>query len=140
MEDIGIMLWKQIEKLFKSELEKNAYIKAFNKAVEEGKATAEHVSLYASKLGEIASQVLVTVLTEENLPDGKLYWNIAKKTIEPLLRRCYDMVNSAASTVQKRLDSEKGIGLNPVNGEWPEERVRALIQRIVDESLRKYDG
>ena len=137
MLDVSIELWNEIEKSFNSQLKRNKYIRAFNLKLKDGKATPGDVSAYSSELGEIASDVILKILTEDKLPDGKLYWNIANKTIKPLIKLCYDMSNAAAIEVQQKIDKENGINLIPVKGEWPEERVLALIQKIVDISLRE---
>lgn len=130
MEDIAPKLQEQILTEFKRRTAMNFKIKAFNKKLEQKKATQKDAYIYTVELGKIASSVLKEILTEDNLPNGTMFWNIAERTVKPLLEEVHKRVNEAASDVQKLEDSKQKIGLIPVNGEWPEKRVHALIQKM----------
>ena len=41
------------------------------------------------------------------------------------------MVNDAASEIQKQIDSTRNVHLNPVRAEFPEERIRALLNGLM---------
>lgn len=69
---------------------------------------------------------------KESLPDGKLYWNIADRTIRPLLTEVHRRVNDAAAAVLAAENKRNGIGLKPMRGPWPENRVKDLIDKIVE--------
>ena len=71
-------------------------------------------------------------LKKESLPDGKLYWNIADRTIRPLLTEVHRRVNDAAAAVLAAENKRNGIGLKPMRGPWPENRVKDLIDKIVE--------
>jgi hypothetical protein len=51
------------------------------------------------------------VLIAENLPDGKLYWNIAERTILPQLEKDHELVLEAGRTVQKTINDGYGYGV-----------------------------
>ena len=72
------------------------------------------------------------VLSEDALPNGKLYWNIAQRTIIPLLKEAYVMVMEAAEAVQKREDADLGINIKPIRPDFPEERIRGLIDKLIE--------
>ena len=132
MTDIVPELYKAIESSFNSRMATDPLIRSFNKRLEDGKATSEDVSEYAGRVGECASAALIANLKEENLPDGKLYWNIAERTIRPIFVKAHELINDAAAKVQTIEDEKLGLHLKPIKADFPEERVHAIISRLVD--------
>ena len=57
---------------------------------------------YAELLGEVLSESFKDVLTPDALPDGKMYYNIANRTVKPLLRENFNNVNQIARSVNAR--------------------------------------
>ena len=104
MEDIAPKLYEKIEKAFTGKVNRDMDIRAFKEKLRNSQAKPEDVSLYARALGECASAALIENIRQDELPDGKLYWNIAERTIKPLLERVHSMVNDAASEIQKQID------------------------------------
>lgn len=133
MTDIVPELYEQIEKDFLARVRTAPDIRVFMKKLEAGKAAPNEVSQYAGRLGDCASAALISGLREENLSDGRLYWNIAQRTVRPILQLVHKMVNDAAIQVQMIEDKKIGIGLKPIRADFPEERVNSLIRRMVDE-------
>lgn len=131
MEDVAPKLYEQIHKSFIGKTKRNIDIRSFSSKLKEGRAEPEDVSLYARALGECASEALVENIKQDELPDGKLYWNIAERTITPLLEEVHKMVNDAAADIQKRIDETRNIHMNPVRAEFPEERIRALLNGLM---------
>ena len=132
MTDIVPELMKKIQMDFDSKIEKNAKIKAFVKKLESETATGEDVSKYAAELGSIASDVLAGNLTEDILPNGRMYYNIADRTIKPLLQQIFDMVMDAAKTQQAYEDKKAGIGMKAAVPEFPEDRIHDLLIKFAD--------
>lgn len=131
MEDVAPKLYEKIYKSFISKTKRDMDIRAFNVKLSKDQAKPEDVSLYARALGECASAALIENIRQDELPDGKLYWNIAERTITPLLEEVHKMVNDAAIEVQKKIDEARNIHLNPVRVAFPEERVRALLNGLM---------
>ena len=137
MDDIVPKLNEAIERSFKKGIENNEWIQAFLTKVETGKnVQTQDVSTYARELGQEASKALIKGLQPTKLPGGKLYFNIAQRTIEPLIRKVYAEVNAVASQVQTLEDQKIGIGLKAVKAEYPEQRVNAIISKLVDEAMK----
>jgi len=61
--------------------------------LEENKANYLDANQYAIEIGEILSKVLGAYLSNESLPDGKMYYNIAQRLLEDVLGRNYDLVS-----------------------------------------------
>lgn len=135
MEDIAPKLYSDIIKEFERRTNSDGFIKSFREKIDNKTAKAEQVSVYARKLGECGSEALCKYLTEDNLPDGKLYWNIAERTIKPLAEEIHKLVNEAAVATQLIDDEKSGIGLKPRVPAFPEKRFNALINKVVNMSL-----
>lgn len=130
--DIAPELYEKIEKEFEKRLNADKDIQSFLKKKKEKKATSEEVSLYAANLGKCASKALISNLTEENLPNGRLYWNIAERTIIPLLKKVHGMVNDAAIEVDGYEDERNGIHIIGQRTEFPVYRARDLVNKMVE--------
>ena len=129
-EDIAPKLYEQLHWEFEQNMQRSIRIQSFLKKGE--RASQKEVSLYSAELGKCASDALSNVLSENNLPNGKLYWNIAQRTIVPLLEEIHEMVMDAAEAVQKREDKEIGINLKPIRPEFPKERIEGLINKLIE--------
>ena len=129
--DIVPALYEHIENDFNSHMEKDAVVRSFLHKMETGTATQEDVAAYAERLGACASKALTGNLTESTLPNGRLYWNIATRTILPLLQKVHVMVTDAARQVQQQEDKKQQIGILPVIPEFPSDRVHDLIEKLM---------
>lgn len=135
MNDVAPKLYSKILKDFEQRINGDGFIQSFQRKIENKTASAEQVSTYARRLGEHGSEALCKYLTEDNLPDGKLYWNIAERTIRPIAEEIHKLVNEAAVATQLIDDEKSGIGLKPKVPAFPEERFNALINKVVNMSL-----
>ncbi len=135
--DIVPQLYKKIQSEFEKNMKASRLIKDFRSRE---KHSAKEVSLYSAELGKCVSRALADCLAEENLPDGKLYWNIAQRTIVPLFRTAYEMVMEAAEEMQRQQDEELGIHIKPIRPEFPEERIRGLINKLMEYQEEEADG
>lgn len=138
--DIVPELYEKIHNDFEKQVNSSTKNKTFRSRLEKKNADARGVSLYAEELGKCAAYALTRNLTQENLPDGKLYWNIAERTIQPLLEECHKMVMAAASEVQRQEDEEEGINLKPIEPDFPIYRVRDFMNKLVTLVEEDTDG
>lgn len=129
--DIVPELYDRIHADFERKINSNKKIKTFRSRLEKKTADAKGVSLYAAELGVCAAYALTQNLTEENLPDGKLYWNILERTVEPMLEEVQKEVLDAADRVQRIEDEKQGINLNPIRPEYPKNRIRDFMNKLI---------
>ncbi len=87
----------------------------------------EDTSIYARRMGELLRKSIESTTKPDDLPGEKMYFNIARSILEPLLRGNYDDINAICAEVQSALDAKKGIGLKPQKADFPAERIRAAI-------------
>lgn len=135
MVDVVPELNRSIERDFKNNVMKDRRISTISKRIRDGTATQKDGHDYAERLGEDLSRALVGNLTPERLPDGRLYYNIAKRTVVPSLENNYELTNEVASDIQAALDLKAGIGLNSSKADFPTERIQGLIDKMTADNI-----
>ena len=139
MADIAPELYEKIKESFEDNAKSDKKLNSLLEKLANGKATQEDISTYAEHIGSASSKALLEHMTADNLPDGRIYWNIAERTIKPSLKANYDKVNDYATQVLGVLDKADNIGLKAVQGEYPSERIKAIEDAacMVDKTLEE---
>ncbi len=125
-------LLDQILAEYEKQIEGNQFISSFLKRLEKETAKDSDVSLYGNELGECAAKAFLKYIAPENLPDGKLYWNIAERVINTLLTDVYSRVNDAADSVQKVNDERDNIHIKPQHEPYPAAQIRRLVDKAIE--------
>lgn len=133
--DVVPELLSEIETAFKSRNMTDRALARVSKRIRDGTATQVDGHAYAERLGKNASGALQEVLTAENLPDGKLYYNIATRTVIPTLENNQALINEAAAEIQKSIDAKNKIHLNSIKPVFPVERINGLIDKMTAEDI-----
>lgn len=130
--DIVPELYKQIQKAYNRNLTNNQKVRACEKKLEKGMLGFSDLTAYAGAVGDCAGKALLEGLSEENLPEGMLYWNIAERTIGELLRDVFKKVTDAAKQVQNADDDKTGIAFTAYVPDFPERRVKDLQDALIE--------
>lgn len=138
--DVVPVLNEKIQTSFQSNMMRDRRIAQISKRIRDGTATFVDGHDYAERLGESLSKALISNLNEENLPDGRLYYNIAKRTVTPALQNNYELTNEAAEQIQSTIDSRLGIGLKSIKADFPESRIKGLINKMTTEGISLEDA
>ncbi len=93
------------------------------------------VSDYSARVGRYLAEAIAANVTEDALPGGRLYYNIAESILEPSLRTNYELVNDTAAEVQRLLDERQGLRIKPARADYPEERVQTVIGAASEEGI-----
>jgi hypothetical protein len=134
VEDIVPSLLEKIEKDFRAKVDAdNEMSRLFTKFADD-KGTLHDVSLYARRLGDLLSMTLQENLTEDVLPDGKMYYNIADRILNPMMRQNFNLTMEQATIIQKMIDAKSGIGLEPISADFPESRVKQIIDSLTEDT------
>ena len=129
--DIVPELYEKIQRSYKRLVALDPWIRAFNKRKEKGAIVQDEVLEYANRLGLCAEKALGAFLVDKNLPDGRIYYNIAKRTIEPLMRLIYEDVTSSEEIALKTMYKKQRIGIKPVRVPFNEEYMDGIIWELV---------
>ena len=130
MEDVAPKLLQRIEELYKHEKNSSEKVKHILKKIKEGKISYIDAGEYADELGRILSDAYGSVFTMETLPDGKMYYNIAKRTVEPTMIGMHTDIADITDEVQTILNGQAGLGINPVRPVLVQDKIDGIIDRL----------
>lgn len=133
VEDIVPSLLKKIKSEFEGARLDSEVLKDLLSKLHHSKASYLDANKYAIEIGEILSKALGSSLTNETLPDGKMYYNIAQRVLTDVLGRNYELVSDYTEQVQKNLNSEAKIGLAAQVPELNQDRIDGLVNRLASE-------
>ena len=133
VEDIVPSLLKKIKSEFEGARLDSEVLKDLLSKLHHNKASYLDANQYAIEIGEILSKALGASLTNETLPDGKMYYNIAQRVLTDVLGRNYELVSDYAEQVQKNLNSVARIGLTAQVPELNQDRIDGLVNRLASE-------
>ncbi|MEG1525689.1 MAG: polymorphic toxin type 50 domain-containing protein [Clostridia bacterium] len=127
MEDIASALLEAIRSSFKTLLGD----------AEVTKKTYMGAAEYAERVGAALSEAFGSNLSSEALPDGRMYWNIADRTVRPMLEQGHNLVAEATVQVQQTMNKAAGIGLKAQAAPMNTERVDSILNKL--SSAEQYD-
>lgn len=133
VEDIVPSLLKKIKSEFEGARLDSEVLKDLLSKLHHSKASYLDANQYAVEIGEILSKALGAYLTNETLPDGKMYYNIAQRVLTDVLGRNYELVSDYTEQVQKNLNSKAKIGLATQIPELNQDRIDGLVNRLASE-------
>lgn len=133
VDDIVPSLLKKIKSEFEGASLDSEVLKDLLSKLHHSKASYLDANQYAIEIGEILSKALGASLTNETLPDGKMYYNIAQRVLTDVLGRNHELVSDYAEQVQKNLNSEAKIGLAAQVPELNQDRIDGLVNRLASE-------
>ena len=133
MDDVAPELLEAIKRDFNSACESSEKIAALLGKIKTGTATYSDANDYAVELGDILASAYKNNITSAVLPDGQMYYNIAKRIIEPTMSDNYNLIADASVQVQKSLNEAAGIGIKAIKPELNNDRIEGIINRISSE-------
>lgn len=133
MEDITPGLLEKIQKQFYHDIEKSSIIKNFKKQAQRGKTSYSQANEVAQEIGKILAQSYSDNLSSDILPDGKMYYNIASRVLDPTLRGAYEMVADNAAIVQQIVNEAAGIGIKTIRAQIKQDNIDGIVNRISSE-------
>lgn len=135
MDDIAPELLERIRQDFNNAYTNSEKITSLLAKVKAGRATYAEANEYAVELGEILASAYNKNITSAVLPDGQMYYNIAKRIIEPTMSNNYNLIADTSMQVQKSLNGAAGIGIKAIKPELNSERISGIINRISSEAF-----
>lgn len=132
MDDISIGLLKGIKKSFSSGVEDSKTINDLLKKLDDKKADYEDAQKYAIEVGELLSKSFEENIDSASLPNGKMYYNIAKKVVDPELKDGFEKVSDYSTKVQKILNEDAKIGLKVQKPVYNQARSNGIVRRLAD--------
>ena len=134
--DIVPKLLAVIQADFYEGINNSSVVKAVNAAIEAGTATHKDALRYAQEVGKILESAYKKHITVAALPDGKMYYNIAKRIIDPTLRADHAIVADITVLIQDALNRQSGIGVKGIKPMANADRIKGFVERL---STEKFD-
>lgn len=135
--DIVPELLESIQRDFNSKIKKSTKLKRLRKMIDNGTATYVQANEYAIEVGSILSDVFKSHINSGALPDGKMYYNIAERIIDPALKNNHIIVSKVSADIQEHLNKTIGLGLKGIEPKVNKQRIESIINRVVAEE--KFD-
>lgn len=136
-DDVLPELLKEVQDKFEQEFGKSEVIKNAFETLKAKKATYANANDFAIEIGEILSKALTTSVTAGKLPDGEMYYNIAKRLLEPVLQRNHELVADYSTEVQTILNEKAKISIAVQSVDLNQDRINGFIERFSRED--KFD-
>ena len=130
MTDITPDLYEAIETTFRYAIENDAGLQELIRKAGKNKLLQEEAYRAAERIGRHASESMLKFLDKDLLPDGKLYYNIAVKTVKPILEEAYAESAKLAAEAQKAENDRQGIGLQVAEPSPDPDRVNGIIDKV----------
>lgn len=135
IEDIIPDLLDEIKKDFNKAYKNNPKIKKLLEKLETNNLTYDDAYDYAEEVGEILVTTFKKYITPEDMPDGKMYYNIAKRLLEDTLTTNHDLVADYSQIVQTVINKNAGYNINALKAKLNPNRINGFIQRLASEDL-----
>lgn len=129
-QDIVPELLEKLQKEFQKAYESSRKLGKLMQQIQNGSASYAEANDFAIETGELLAEVFRTNLSSDVLPDGRMYYNIAKRILEPMLEDNYHLAADVAVQVQQAMNSAAGIGLKAVYPEMNADRIRGIIDIV----------
>lgn len=130
MEDITPKLLEAIQNDFQSQFDKSKLIKSLYAKIRDGTATYDEANEFAIETGKLLSASFRKNLSEEVLPDGRMYYNIANRILNTTLTNNHKLITAVTAKVQTSLNKAAGIGLKAVIPDVNESRIIGLVNKV----------
>lgn len=131
--DISKDILKRLEESFGEKIKSNKKIKELIKVLENNEATYKEANEYAIELGKILAETYKENIKSDELPNGRMYYNIGDKTITPTMKNNYELISEYSKDVQTLINKKAGLGLNGIKAPLNEDRIHGIVQRLADE-------
>lgn len=130
MIDIAPELLEKLKKAFSEKFNKNKKIDKILSTIREGEPTYSEVNDLSIEVGDILAEVFQENLSADILPDGRMYYNIAKRTVEPMMINNYNIVADNTIIVQEILNRQAGMRIKAQVPPLNQDRIDGIINRL----------
>ena len=107
MDDIAPALLKTLKEALTEKLSNSKKVNQLITNLESG--TYGDMYELSKNVGELLSETFAENLSGAVLPDGKMYYNIAKRTVEPMMINNYEIITDAGVIVQEYNNRAAGL-------------------------------
>lgn len=133
--DIAPELLERLRKAFNEKFNSDKKVQALLTTIREGKPTYSDVNELSIIIGDILAEVFKENLSSDALPDGRMYYNIAKGTVGLMMINNYGIVSGNIEIVQEHLNRQAGLGIKAQVPSVNQDRIDGIINRLDEEEF-----
>lgn len=126
--DIVPGLLEAIKKRFDELKENDSKLTQLAKALDEGKATQQDAFFYAKEIGILRRKVLDELVTDDILPDGRMYYNIAERLFNNNLYEDYKLICDYCKAAFTQVNNNAGINIKGQIPEYNQNKTDGIIE------------
>lgn len=130
IKDIVPELLEKIQQEFQDNTAKSNILKAKIQALKTGKVTHLDSNEFAIEVGKILADIFKNEISADDLPDSRMYYNIAKRLIDLNLKINYDLVSDYSTNVQELLNKKSNISLKAIKTKLNQDRIDGIVNKI----------
>lgn len=132
MDNIDVVpeLLAKIQKDFQQQFNSSREVAAILGSIKSKMATYKEANEFAVKVGEMLANSYGKFLTPETLPEGRMWFNIASRILEPTLHTNYSLITDVCQAAQTKLNKDAGIGLKAIKPGFDENRVKGIVDKV----------
>lgn len=137
MDAIAPELLENITKEFEDLVEKDEVLLSVRKKIASNTATYQDANQAAIRLGKLLSRAYQDNISSDRLPNGQMYYNIAKRVLEPTLKNNYGEISDICLSIQEGLNQRAKIGIQSIAPDINQDRIDGIIDRISEAPYEK---
>ena len=134
MIDIVPELLELINQKFDERTAESQKLKIAVRNLKAKEATYVDANNFAIEVGNILSDIFKESIDVEILPDGRMYYNIADRILNPTMSKNYELITGYAMDVQTSLNAKAGLHLKAQVPELNQDRIDGIVNRISSEA------
>lgn len=114
MQDIAPELYEKTHASFRRFVKDDKRLQRLKDKAEKGNATWKDAYNFGVYIAEDMQKAIRRNITQDKLPNGKMYYNIAERVVRPLLEEMENEVREYSRKVVTDQNKKAGIGLKAV--------------------------
>ena len=135
MEDVAPKLADELLSAYKKAISK--VIKKYEKYIKEGSIDYETAHNFSLEAYDIAFNAVKKTLTPAALPDEKLYFNIAERTLKPLIEQGCNDIADYCKQIQKNMNDSLGAHIKAADVPLEADRIDDIVSHAAN--IEKFD-
>lgn len=129
VKDVVPELLKRVETDFKKRYNEHKFVQ---QSLTKDKPTYVDAHNYAVGTGESLAGAFQAQITEEDLPNGQMYYNIAERVVKPPLIHNHQLIARYTEIAQQQLNDQAGVRIRPRRPSLNTDRIDGLIDRLTE--------
>lgn len=129
IKDVAPDLLKRVQKAFEKRYNEHELVQ---QSLTKNKPTYVDAHNYAVGTGESLAGAFQAQITEEDLPNGQMYYNIAERVVKPPLIHNHQLIARYTEIAQQQLNDQAGVRIRPRRPSLNTDRIDGLIDRLTE--------